>query len=555
LGTVFFYTSLLKRKKSVLLTCYGMPMKKQNLYNDYLLRNTTVSSFFGRPLTPEWPVLSKQITGLPQHPQFIQQVVRQNRNRDDKAVRANLKKMTEKPPVFVVTGQQPGLFVSPLYIIYKTLTAIRLAETLQKRLPDYCVLPLFWLEGEDHDYTEVASLRLWGTDNVLHSFTLPEEKGQHGFSMSRRKLPGQIVLMLNEIKSTLPQTKFGDELFSALNEIYLPGRLWLDAFAGQMHLIFRNSGLLLFNPGDIEIKKISVPFFERLIVDNTDLVQAYFLQSQRLKDAGYPLQVHLRGNLAYIYLCDQEGRRKHVYREGEGFILAGKEKKWEKSELIRYLYDRPDRFSSTVLTRPLWQSWMLPVISYVAGPAEIAYWAMLKEAFTLFDIPMPQLQPRASFILVEPAIRRLLQKLALDVDTITQEKQSFIRQKFKEQADSAAIQSLHSLKLGMEKEKNELLKAIPQIDDTLSSIVHKTFGRINKNIHTLESKILKRLEDKQQRLTARLARIHEHFYPLGKKQERIIGSIYFFNKYGYEWISELKEKIDVENPHSQTYDL
>ncbi|HID39803.1 MAG TPA: bacillithiol biosynthesis BshC, partial [Calditrichaeota bacterium] len=253
---------------------------------------------------------------------------------------------------------------------------------------------------------------------------------------------------------------------------------------------------------------------------------------------------------------DNGQQRKHLYRESENnFLLADGKKHWNRMELIRYLHDHPDWFSSTVLTRPLWQSWMLPVISYVAGPAEIAYWAMLKQAFVLFNIPMPQLQPRASFTLVEPAIQRLLQKLAIDTNSITQDRQSFIKQKFREQADSAAIQSVRSLKLVAEEKKNELLKVIPQIDATLSSTVHKTFAQIDKNIHALESKILKRLEEKEQQLTARLARIHEHFYPLGKKQERIIGSVYFINKYGYEWINALKEKIDVENPLSQTYDL
>ncbi len=500
--------------------------------------------------------MAKRVSRAEQHRLFVELVYQQNNYIDDPSLKTNLDKMREKPVLFVVTGQQLGLLVSPLYTVYKTLSAIHFAEQLQKQLSAYSVLPLFWLEGEDHDFSEVATLHVWKADNTLGTFTLAETEAQSGFSMARRKLPTQIGSLLSEIKDALQPTEFNDQLFSDLQEIYQPGRLWPDAFALQMRMMFRGSGLLLFNPSAAKVKKSSVPFFERLISDNPALIQAYSEQAKQIKDAGYPLQVRLRENLAYIYLAEQEGQRKHLYRQDDGsFVLADKTRRWNSTELIHYLHDHPHRFSSTVLTRPLWQNWMLPVITYVAGPAEIAYWAMLKKAFALLGIPMPQLQPRASFTLVEPAIRRLMQKLAIDYRSIVRDKENFIRQKFKEKTDSDAIRALRSLKLRTEEERIELLKAIPSIDATLLSAVHKTFVQINKTVDTLEAKILKRMEENERQMTARLSRIHEHFYPLGKKQERVISSIYFINKYGYRWINTLKERINSDNMLTQAFYL
>src|SRR6266516_3936276 len=53
----------------------------------------------------------------------------------------------------VTTGQQPALFTGPLYTFHKALSAIALAQRLERerRVP---AVPVFWVAGDDHDVTE-----------------------------------------------------------------------------------------------------------------------------------------------------------------------------------------------------------------------------------------------------------------------------------------------------------------------------------------------------------------------------------------------------------------
>ena len=56
----------------------------------------------------------------------------------------------------------------------------------------------------------------------------------------------------------------------------------------------------------------------------------------------------------------------------------------------------PERLSNNVLTRPLMQDYVFPVLAAVLGPGEIAYWALTGKRIPLVDMQMPIIVPRMS---------------------------------------------------------------------------------------------------------------------------------------------------------------
>src|SRR5688572_20609748 len=56
----------------------------------------------------------------------------------------------ERGAAVVVTGQQVGLFLGPLYTLYKAASAVALARAIAER-SGVPVVPMFWLQTEDHD--------------------------------------------------------------------------------------------------------------------------------------------------------------------------------------------------------------------------------------------------------------------------------------------------------------------------------------------------------------------------------------------------------------------
>ncbi|MGA7305197.1 MAG: bacillithiol biosynthesis BshC, partial [Rhodothermales bacterium] len=69
----------------------------------------------------------------------------------------NISRLLDPSAVAVVTGQQVGLLTGPLYTALKTITALQVARELEAKTGKPCI-PVFWLEGEDHDVAEATSV-------------------------------------------------------------------------------------------------------------------------------------------------------------------------------------------------------------------------------------------------------------------------------------------------------------------------------------------------------------------------------------------------------------
>ena len=78
----------------------------------------------------------------------------------------------------------------------------------------------------------------------------------------------------------------------------------------------------------------------------------------------------------------------------------------------------PDQLSNNVMSRPLMQEYLFPVLATVLGPGEIAYWALTKQAFEQFHMRMPIVVPRMEFTLIEGTIKKQMDKYELTLTDV-----------------------------------------------------------------------------------------------------------------------------------------
>jgi bacillithiol biosynthesis cysteine-adding enzyme BshC len=301
----------------------------------------------------------------------------------------------------VVTGQQVGLFLGPLYTIYKAASAIVVARALARE-SHTPVVPVFWLQTEDHDLVEIAGCAV-PRGAACERIAVPVD-ADNRVSIAHLALPDSIETCLQQLVDVLGAGDDATAHVDRLRRHYRPGARWADAFAGVLAELFAPEGLIVIDPRDAAIAEMVAPIHARALDDAARLAAAL--------DAG---QVHVRPGapLSFFHPDGPGGRRVRLDPAPGGYVEVGGDRVHDVAALRAALADDPLSFSTSALLRPIVQDTLLPTAAYVGGPAELAYIAQLPALYRAFDMTPPAAIGRARFRIVDHRARKLLRRLGL----------------------------------------------------------------------------------------------------------------------------------------------
>jgi len=317
----------------------------------------------------------------------------------------------------VVTGQQVGVFLGPLYTLHKAATAVARARWLAQRTGRPCI-PVFWLQTEDHDWTEVARF-----DGCVRGCwvrgRLSESSADVRVSLAHRRLPPDVELHVATVSRALAPLPHGSEVSALLARHYLAGASPGAAFAGVLSELFAEEGLVLLDPRTRAMAALAAPVL-RLALEEEEAI-GLLLEERRaaLARRGFHEQVQTReASLAFFHPAGPEGPRFRPDRDGDGFRTPlGRV---SLQELRARLADAPLHFSSSALLRPLVQDTLLPTAAYLGGPAECTYFAQLPPVYARAGLELPMIAPRARFRVVDPWTASVLDRLGLSAEDTDQ---------------------------------------------------------------------------------------------------------------------------------------
>ena len=79
------------------------------------------------------------------------------------------------------------------------------------------------------------------------------------------------------------------------------------------------------------------------------------------------------------------------------------------------------KISLNVISRPLFQDMVLPVLATVCGPGEVSYFSQLKEVYDIFGLKQPVIYPRFSATIVENKIKKAIEKTGAGIELLNHE--------------------------------------------------------------------------------------------------------------------------------------
>jgi bacillithiol biosynthesis cysteine-adding enzyme BshC len=514
---------------------------------DYAFDHDRVADFFsGNPADPAaW---DRAIRAAQDHGRdrsdVAALVVAQHERRGappDAVIAAGL--LADPRSVAIVTGQQAGLLGGPLFTFLKALTTIRLARRIRDEY-GVPVVPVFWIDAEDHDWDEVRSCGVLDGDLALREIGAPAPEGAGERPVGSLRWPAEIEATIARLGETLPATEFTAWTLEVARHAYAPGRTAAESFARLLDAALGPQGLVVFDASDREAKRFAGRIFVAELEHPGQSALAAARAGAALVERGYHMQVMPHeGAAALFYL---EGQRHPIRFDGGSFLIDGGSR-IEARDLVDRARRDPQAFSPNVLLRPIVQDTLFPTACYVTGPNELAYLAQLRGIYDAFGVPMPLLQPRASATLLDAAAVRFLTRHHLPLEQLQAQDEHALNELLRTLLPPSVERAVTGAREQISASMEAVIAAVPAIDPTLEGRARSVLGRMEHELSTLHAKILQAAKRRDETLRRQFVHVQAQAFPQGHPQERAVGGISFLNRYGPALVTRLLDELPIDS--------
>jgi bacillithiol biosynthesis cysteine-adding enzyme BshC len=518
------------------------------LAGEYAFNFTHLAPLYaGDPASPEaW---RESIARTQQHPRRREQIAhivaaQQARRDTPPEARASAQLLADSSTVAVITGQQAGAFGGPLFTLLKAVTAIQLARRAA-RDHGASVVPVFWVDAEDHDWNEVSSCTVIDDTLQPRTITLQPPPGAGELPVAALALDDRIGGSLDELEQGLARTDFTEWVLSSLRAAYRPGAGMGEAFARWLDGLLGPHGLIVFESGDPAAKPLVRDVFMRELQAPGRTASLAAGAGEALAARGHQPQVVPQTGAPALFRLD--GARRSIRRDGDQFLVG--EDVYSADALAAEAASSPDRFSPNVLLRPVVQDTLFPTICYVAGPSELAYLGQLGEVYKHFGVPMPLMYPRATATILDAAAARFVAKHHLEIEQLQPQDESTLNRLLESQLPASVEQALQSANETVHREMERVIDVLPELDPTLAGAARTTLGKMEHDLKTLHSKVIHAAKRRDETLRRQFTRVQVQAFPLGHPQERTLAVVFFLNRYGPALVERLIQDLPIDMGH------
>ncbi|GIV38650.1 MAG: putative cysteine ligase BshC [Thermonema sp.] len=506
----------ISQEETQLYDCQYLPARQAALYSDWVLRYIEKDATL-RPLY-EHEYSIEGVKAFIENSHFSdqrRQILRRAIERQygtmplPAKVKQNIEKLSQANTFTVTTGHQPGLMGGPLFVAYKILSVVRMAEFLTTTLPQYEFVPLFWMASEDHDWDEVnhfyfhAKRYEWQTD--------------YSGAVGRYILPD-----MGHFIEQLPQE------LQSWAQVYRAGDSWATATRRLIHRLFGDLGVVVVDGDDRDLKSLWKDIVWQELTQ-APTKEAVARQNELIERLGGTIQAHVR-DINLFYMTGRE--RLRVKRTGDGhWQTVGGQYAWSLEALRKSVTQEPEAWSPNVMLRPVYQQAILPNAVYMGGPGELAYWLQLRKVFSYWrqvdaHIQMPVVGLRHSLFVLTPSDWRKIEKNALQPQDFFRPVDALIKEWLAAHVHETDV--FDSARAKITEAHALLLPEIDAVDASLHKKVKAYEVQALKQIDDLEKRFYKAVKQREETAVRQIQSVHERLFPGGVPQERHDSLFTFF---------------------------
>lgn len=420
--------------------------------------------------------------------------------------------------IVVTTGQQPGLFGGPGYTWLKAISALTLADRLERDL-GIPVAPVFWAATDDADFAEASFTTVCIGSEVRRLAV--EGKPAEGTVMSQVPL-GDVsaqLASLIEAAGSAPQAAVLDALRAAYHR---------DATVGGSYVHFLRTTLEPLGIGVLDswhpaVRAAARPTLVDALTKAAMIDEAVALRTASIERAGFRAQVARVPKLSMVFRSTN-GVKERVPLSQAGDAAL-------RDDLV---------LSPNVLLRPVVERRLLPTVAYVGGPGEIAYFAQVGAVAEAMGVPVPLVVPRWSATVIEPAVDRMLGRLGMMFDDV--KAPHVAERRIGERAMPAAVRdALDALRSAVEERMNALVDSQRGKSLVSNEVLEGARAQFRHRVERIERRIRAAATRSETEAVRDLEAIRAALVPQGGRQERKLNYVPLFARHGDLLIEQMRQ--------------
>ncbi len=462
----------------------------------------------------EQPPSAVRDSGKPLSATLINALIASNR-RWGLNIEAEIRRWAAGETFTIVSGQQVGFAGGPLFTLVKLASVLKLKREQEGRGIPTTVL--FWLATEDHDFDEVATLALPNRDPKRQRdltwlrATHPDESRE---VVGRRPIPESLIeeltaaLAIDRPRWLRKGITFGESFAELLASAIDANFILVDSLLPEL----RRAGAPLLNA----------------IVQRWDEIQSTIAgRSGELQRAGYIPQIAPRPGEPYtlLYQLDAAGNREMLH--GPSRI------------------DAPERISTSAVTRPLLQDFVLQPDIFVGGPAEVAYYAQVAPLHRLLNVRLPRVALRGHLLIAPRRVVRYFSRFGIQPDEVftTPERMTAAH-------EAQAVAQVQSIAAEAQREVNARIENIRDLafpaDHAVARSINRSIGHIDYHFKKLTERAIRGLVRKDKERFDAARELASSFYPDQHVQDRVVAWFPYWREYGKHLVERVIDEVEPD---------
>jgi len=438
----------------------------------------------------------------------------------------------------IVTGQQPGLLLGPMFTLYKVLTAIALANKVEAEVGGVRVVPVFWNESADSDLPEIDSTCLLDKEGNPSRFTLDLKNIPNGTAIG--SLPIDLADLNNVtewMSHALPGTEYLADILSMLGETYRESSRLSEWFNRSLHQLLRDSGLVIFESSQIQFKELTSPIWQRYL-DEQGLLNTQLSKTEASLEAiGIPPRLKKQQEETGWFVVKNGIRAPIRFKEGN------LEANGESISLKDLTANIATEVKPSAALRPLVQDLLLPNIATIVGPHEFEYHLQLQAVYEENEVFRPKVLSRFGGMIVESKVSRFLEESQLEPMDLLSPKRELEKRLCRNTDGQNIVSLIEQAREELAGLFDNLTPLVKDMGEDLLSPITKNERKMEDGLKSLEDLLVRRLSRQDDILRGRLERAKSSLFPEDNLQERVLSPFYFLIKYGPDFLDQLQRCV------------